>query len=161
MKPLHIYRKRFIPNETVLLKDDVILSETSEQVLTSWKTLKPRKDISHGVSAYILEKGYKISKIYNSSNDLVYWYCDIIESSWDHNSNELTTIDLLVDILIYPDESIHILDLDELQDAFNQGIISQYEFEHALIITQNLLKELRSGTFKQYQEMINIAELKK
>lgn len=161
MKPLQIYRKRYIPQEIILLKDDQILFQSDNYIVTSWNTLKPRKDISRGISAYFLDKGYKVSKIYNSQNELVYWYCDIIESSWNHEANSVVISDLLVDILVYPDNSIHVLDMDELQDAYNQSIISQTMFEHALIITQKLLSDLRNGNFHHYKELINAMETKK
>ena len=61
---LKLYRKRYIPNESILLKDDNILFADDKLIITSWKTLKPRKDISYGYSAYFIDKGFKVSKMF-------------------------------------------------------------------------------------------------
>lgn len=45
-----LYRKRFIPDETVELKDDLILLISKDLIITSWDVLKPRRDISRGIS---------------------------------------------------------------------------------------------------------------
>ena len=34
-----LYRRRIIPDECVMLKDDIILSCDRERIVTSWKTL--------------------------------------------------------------------------------------------------------------------------
>ena len=59
-----IFRKRFIPLETIALKDDCILFESDTRMVTRWKSLKPRKDIGSGISAYFMDKGIKVSKIF-------------------------------------------------------------------------------------------------
>lgn len=41
-KPI-LYRRRIIPEECVLLKDDIILSCDEEHIITSWKALHPKK----------------------------------------------------------------------------------------------------------------------
>lgn len=38
-----LYRKRIIPNECVLLKDDLVLSWDEERIVTKWNALKPKK----------------------------------------------------------------------------------------------------------------------
>ena len=59
-----LYRKRLIPEECVLLKDDVILLCNEDIIITQWKALKPKKDLHHGYSCYFLKEGYKVSKFY-------------------------------------------------------------------------------------------------
>lgn len=140
-----LYRKRLIPNETVLLKDDVIVSMDDSLILTSWKALKPRKDIATGISAYYRKEGYKISRVANAAGNLVYWYCDIIEESGD--MAELTYTDLLIDVVIYPDGSVRVLDLKEAADAFQDGLITQKMLTNALSITDRLLSIIYSGGF--------------
>lgn len=46
MEHLKIYRKRMIPDECILLKDDIILEKTDDIIVTKWNTLKPRRDFS-------------------------------------------------------------------------------------------------------------------
>ena len=43
-----LYRRRIIPEECILLKDDVILSCDEERIVTSWNALHPKKDLHHG-----------------------------------------------------------------------------------------------------------------
>ena len=58
-----LYRKRLIPDECVLLKDDVILYRDDQMIVTGWHTLKPRKDLHHGCSCgpcpACLRRGYR------------------------------------------------------------------------------------------------------
>ena len=75
-----LYRKRIIPDECVLLKDDEILFYEDHILVTKWNTLKPKKDLDHGFSCYFFDEGYKISKFYDREHRLLYYYCDIIDS---------------------------------------------------------------------------------
>ena len=134
MEDLKIYRKRMIPDECILLKDDVILEVTDDIIVTSWKTLKPRRDFHHGYSCYYLKLGYKISKFYREDNTLLYWYCDIVNYDYKEEDNSLIVTDLLADVVIYPDGYIKVLDIDELAIALEKKLCS-----HA-IVTQALRK---------------------
>ena len=56
MKDPILYRRRLIPEECVLLKDDRILLHADNILVTSWQALKPRKDLHHGYSCYFFTK---------------------------------------------------------------------------------------------------------
>ena len=43
---LQIYRKRLIPEECILLKDDIIVEQNDDYILTKWKTLNPKTTFS-------------------------------------------------------------------------------------------------------------------
>ncbi|MDE7047789.1 MAG: DUF402 domain-containing protein, partial [Lachnospiraceae bacterium] len=73
-----LYRRRIIPEECILLKDDIILSCDEEHIVTSWHALHPKKDLHHGSSCYFLKEGFKVSKFCDASDGLLYWYCDIV-----------------------------------------------------------------------------------
>ena len=60
---LQIYRKRLIPEECILLKDDIIVEQNEDYILTKWKTLNPKTTFSHGCSCYYLKEGFKISTV--------------------------------------------------------------------------------------------------
>lgn len=79
MEHLKIYRRRMIPDECILLKDDIILEQTKDLIVTKWNTLKPRRDFHHGYSCYFLSYGYKVSKLYREDNTFLFWYCDIVD----------------------------------------------------------------------------------
>ncbi len=153
-----LYRKRLIPNETIFLKDDRILYVDSNHMITKWDCLKPRADISYGYSMYCLNEGFKLSKVYNSDHNLVYWYCDIIDSQYNAQTNELTILDLLIDILIYEDGSIEVLDLDELADSLEQHLISETLACISMRRANSLLSIIKSSKIKKYQSLLNSHE---
>ena len=97
-----LFRRRFIPDENIELKDDMILALEPNLIITSWNVLKPRRDISRGVSAYFIDKGIKVSKVFDNAGQMVYWYCDIIETHYDEKENTYTFNDLLIDVVVYP-----------------------------------------------------------
>ena len=122
MKKPAIFRKRLIPEECILLKDDVLLYCDAKLLITSWNTLKPKKDLDHGISCYFLNQGYKISKFYNHEGTLISWYCDIIDYTYDPDSDTYVVTDLLADVILYPDGFVKVVDLDELAEAFEKRL---------------------------------------
>jgi predicted RNA-binding protein associated with RNAse of E/G family len=153
-----LYRRRFIPNELIPLKDDIILVLEQDLIITKWVTLHPRKDIARGISAFYLDKGYKISKIYDSKDQIVYWYCDIIQAKKDPEKNTIIIEDLLIDVILYEDGNIHIMDLNELSDALDQNLITQAETTYALRTLNSLLKIIYEGNFHTLQNPVNHME---
>ena len=61
-KPI-LYRKRLIPQECVLLKDDVILECSEDIILTKWCALKPKNICTTAIPAIFRRK---VSKSANS-----------------------------------------------------------------------------------------------
>jgi predicted RNA-binding protein associated with RNAse of E/G family len=153
-----LYRRRFIPNELIPLKDDIILAMEKDLIITKWVTLHPRKDIARGISAYYLDQGFKISKVYDRNNKIVYWYCDIIQSKINSEKNTVIIEDLLIDVILYENGMFKVMDLDELCDALDQGMITQTEATKALRTLDNLLKIIYEGQFYNFQSKINQAE---
>jgi len=150
MNKLKLYRQRFIPQEKILLKDDIIVSHTKDFLITSWKTLNPKISFSHGASCVFFKEGIKVSKFYRSDGTLLYYYCDIIETQYDSSENALIVIDLLADIIIYPDFSFHVLDLDELAQAQEQGLIDITQMRNSLYKLNRLLTAIQGGHFNDF-----------
>ena len=140
-----LFRRRFIPDENIELKDDMILALEPNLIITSWNVLKPRRDISRGVSAYFIDKGIKVSKVFDNAGQMVYWYCDIIETHYDEKENIYTFNDLLIDVVVYPDGQVEVLDMDEFADAMEQGILSVGTIAHAMRATDDLLHTIYAG----------------
>ena len=136
---LQIYRKRLIPEECILLKDDIIVEQNEDYILTKWKTLNPKTTFSHGCSCYYLKEGFKISKFYRHDGSLLYWYCDIVEYTSLPEDNSLIVTDLLADIILYPDGRMHVVDLDELAEALEKGLITQAQMSACLRQLNNLI----------------------
>jgi hypothetical protein len=65
MNKLSLYKKRFIPNELIHLQDDIILVLENNLIITKWRPLRPKTNMSGGVSAYYIDMGIKVSKIYD------------------------------------------------------------------------------------------------
>ena len=150
MNILKLYRQRYIPQEKILLKNDIIVSQTEDILITSWKTLNPKISFSHGASCYFLKEGIKVSKFYRSDGTLLYYYCDIIETQYDSADSSLTVIDLLADVIIYPDSTVHVLDLDELAQAQEQGLIDIAQMRSSLYKLNKLLTAIQGGHFNDF-----------
>lgn len=150
-----LFRRRFIPDENIELKDDMILALEPNLIITSWNVLKPRRDISRGVSAYFIDKGIKVSKVFDNAGQMVYWYCDIIETHYYEKENIYTFNDLLIDVVVYPDGQVEVLDMDEFADAMEQGILSVGTIAHAMRATDDLLHTIYAGEFEKYTHYID------
>lgn len=144
---IRLYRKRFIPNELKLLADDKILHMDNDIIITSWNTLKPRSDFASGISAYYRKEGFKISRHYGADGTFTRWYCDIIAES--QTDDGLIYSDLLVDVVIFPDNTVRVVDLDEAADALEQGLITTDILTQALRSTNNLLTYIHQGRFSE------------
>lgn len=156
-----LYRKRLIPDECVCLKDDEIIyfSEAEKRIITKWHAIKPRKDLHHGYSAYYWNEGFKISKFYSETGDLNYWYCDIIDVSYDKAANEFVATDLLADVLIYPDGFVKVVDLEEITEAFDKGLLSLDLMKASIKRLSHLLSLIYSGEFESYQKQLEEFEV--
>ena len=147
MKEFSLYRKRIIPDECILLKNDHIVSFENNRLVTTWSALNPKKDLHHGISCYFLEHGIKVSKFYYEDGRLLYWYIDIITHSWNEDKSSLTVIDLLADVLIYPDGFVE-----------EAGIITKDQLLKSLRTLDKLLGMIYSGDFKRIRDYVESFE---
>lgn len=141
-----VLRKRYIPDEVVDISGDEILFLDDELLITKWKTIKPRKDFTNGISYAFLKKGIKISRFYKNE-EFIFWYCDIINAVYDMEKNTFTLTDLILDLKVLPDGKTIVLDLDELSHALTSGIITVNEACRSLEILDSLLKSVYEGNF--------------
>ena len=151
-----LYRKRLIPDECVLLKDDVILHRDDQMIVTGWHTLKPRRDLHHGFSCYYLSEGFKISRFYRDDDSMPFWYCDIVDHTGDAAADTYIFTDLLVDVIVYPDGFVKVVDLDELVTARRSGILSEAMLDTALLRLDHLLQLIYRGDFPRLQKPTEI-----
>lgn len=158
MSELKLYRKRIIPEECILLENDTILYQDQEVIITKWNTIRPKKTLHHGYSCYFLERGFKVSKFYDHEGKLISWYCDIIKHTYDAATNTYVFTDLLVDVIVYPDGFVRVVDLDELADALRDGLITDDEMQLALRRTDKLLSLIYKGAFARLQHYIEERE---
>ena len=149
-----LYRRRIIPDECVLLKDDIILSCDENHIVTKWNALRPKKDLHHGASCYFLKEGFKVSKFCREDDSLLYFYCDIVDYNYDSVHNKLIVTDLLADVIIYPDGFVKVVDLDELVTALEARSISLDTLKASLNKLDKLLNIIYSGKFEHLTQML-------
>lgn len=144
---LTLYRRRLIPDECILLKDDIVLLQTDDLIVTRWNTLNPKSAFHHGCSCYFLKEGFKVSRFYREDGSFVYWYCDIMDYDIQPGTNTVVATDLLADVVIFPDGSVRVLDLDELAQASEQGILDSRLLHLALRRLSSLLDIIYRNQF--------------
>lgn len=149
-----LYRKRLIPMECIHLKDDKIINQEGGYITTSWKTLHPKPEFSHGVSYYCLKEGWKISLFYKSDHSVAYIYCDIIDTEYTKETDTYIFTDLLADVIIENDGTVRVVDLDELADACSHGIISNSMLVTALHRLDALLTTIYSKEIYRFIDKI-------
>ena len=149
-----LYRRRIIPDECVLLKDDIIISCDEERIITTWNALRPKKDLHHGASCYFLKEGFKVSKFCCEDDSLLYWYCDIVDYNYDSAQNILIVTDLLADVIIYPDGFVKVVDLDELVTALESRSISLDTLKSSLVNLNKLLNIIYTGNFDSLKKYL-------
>lgn len=155
MTVTRLYRRRLIPAECILLKDDIILEQNDEFLITKWNTIHPKPDFSHGCSCYFLREGIKVSKIYREDGSLVYWYCDIVDFSFDEATEALTVTDLLADVILYPEGRMEVVDLDELAEAMERELITKEQMTTCLRNLNHLLSMIYRDKFDRLQARLD------
>lgn len=150
-----LYRQRLIPAECILLKDDIIVAQDDEVIITKWNTLNPKTEFSHGCSCYFLKEGLKVSKMYRADNSLLHWYCDIVDYSYDESQESLTVIDLLADVIISPEGRMKVVDLDELAEAMERDLITKEQMTTCLRNLNHLLTLVYRDKFDRLQTRLN------
>ena len=155
MPTLKMYRKRFIPDECIELKDDEIIFRDENIIVTKWTSIHPKPNFSHGASCYFFKEGIKVSKFYRADNSLVCLYCDIVQYEFSEDGNCMVAKDLLADVVISPDGFVKVVDLDELAEALDRGLIDTETMKQALIQLNNLLTKIYEGSFPAMQNELD------
>ena len=152
-----IYRRRYIPDENVCLRNDTIIYYDQSVLITKWTALRPRSDFDNGISCYLIDKGIKISKFFLDKR-LIYHYIDIIEAQISPDSYEIVFNDLLIDVVVENSGFVKVLDLGQVPVALEQGLITREQAMSALKISSWLLDIIYKGNFDdllQYFDMVN------
>lgn len=149
-----LFRKRLIPDECIPLKDDIILYHDENIIVTKWRALHPKQDLDHGYSCYFLKKGYKVSKFLYSDDRLIYWYCDIIDQTFEPSDNKYIFRDMLADVIVYPDGFVKVVDLDEFEEALEKELLTIEDVEKALKHLNDLLNIIYAGRFDELRSEI-------
>ncbi len=95
---------------------------------------------------YFVRKGYTISKVFHRSGEFLYYYCDVMEMRQTGRLRYLM-IDLLLDMIIYPDGRYHLIDVDELATAVEKGELRKRQQVYTL---RTLHKMIRLHTERSF-----------
>ncbi len=150
-----LFRRRLIPAECIPLTDDVVVHQDSSFIITTWHTFRPKPDFSRGASVYVIDLGIKVSYFLHDDGSLCYTYCDIIDTEYNADGDTYTFTDLLADVIIYPDGSTKVVDLDELAFACQKGIISNEQLIKCLYRLDHLLQAIYDGSFAKYTSLLD------
>lgn len=150
-----IYRRRIIPAECILLRDDIIVEQDEETIVTKWNTLNPKTSFSHGSSCYFLSKGIKVSKMYRHDGSLLRWYCDIVDYKMIPEENTLIVTDLLADVIVSSEGSVKVVDLDELAEALDRELVTKEQTAFCLRSLNHLLSLIYRDKFDRLQARLD------
>lgn len=155
MTTLKMFRKRLIPNECIELKDDKIICRDENVIVTKWSSIHPKPNFSHGASCYFLKEGIKMSKFYREDGSLVCYYCDIVQYDFSADGQTMTATDLLADVVIEPDGFVKVVDLDELAEASEKGLLDTVTMQKALLQLNALLTKIYNGSFDAMKQELD------
>lgn len=103
---------------------------------------------------YIVEiipkyENYAVRIFLNDKKEVIEYYIDIIkESGLDPEYNIPYFIDLYLDITVLYNGDIHVIDQNELQDAYNSSEITKDEYNQVIELKNKLIQEIKNGTNK-------------
>lgn len=149
-----LYRKRLIPQECICLNNDEVLYRDDSIIVTKWRAIHPKPRLTRGYSCYFLKEGYKVSKFLGEKDTFQYWYCDIIDTSYDKDTDTYVFTDLLADVLVYPDNRVEVVDIDEIAVALKEKLIETTGIEELLSNLDKLLKIIYGGHFEDLTQEI-------
>lgn len=103
-----------------------------------WMSILPQNDF------------YCITAMMNEKEEILVWYIDMIESQGTDSDGIPYFNDLYLDLVVYPDGTIIVDDMDELEEALLQKDITQEQYDLAV----NTCDKLKNGI------LLNIALFK-
>jgi predicted RNA-binding protein associated with RNAse of E/G family len=90
---------------------------------------------------------YVITTVFNEQGVLVRWYIDICKQYYLDEQGTLRYVDLYLDLDISPEGKILLLDVDELDEALRQGVITPLDYELAWREVNSLMTAIEEDMF--------------
>ncbi|WP_297481115.1 DUF402 domain-containing protein [Thermococcus sp.] len=149
-----IYRR--VPNR-VLERDDEVIDDLGDIVVARSRfegMLAPLRvngikviDNGYGMLYFaFVGKNYDILKVYDTKGNFKGLYIDVLAYT-KRRENVIEMLDLFLDIFVFPDGEAFLLDEDELEMAFNYGLIDRRTLDFAYRIAREVLERLKRGEF--------------
>ena len=95
---------------------------------------------------------YCITAMMDENGDIILWYIDMIASQGIDVDGVPYFDDLYLDLVVYPDGTIIVDDMDELEEALSKKDITQAQFNLAIETSHRLQQGLLSdiSSFTEY-----------
>lgn len=121
--------------------EDIIVCDNG----LKWLSILPQNDF------------YCITAMMNANNDILLWYIDMIAEQGIDTESVPYFDDLYLDLVVYPDGTIIVDDMDELENALSVKDITQEQFNLAISTSNKLKNGLLSNvdTFIEYTLICN------
>jgi predicted RNA-binding protein associated with RNAse of E/G family len=157
-RPVTIMYKR-LPNDIRGFPGKLLSATSTRLIIESRLIVSSRRWVggkviaNNGYSAIWFvykDKWYDIGKFYDRDWNWVGYYCDIIKpvvKLLQTQSRTITLTDLYLDLWIWPDGRLAILDEDELRRSLEERYISTSLAERARTEIAVLIKAVQSGKF--------------
>lgn len=118
--------------------EDIIVCDKDRQ----WLSILPKND------------WYCITAMMDEKKEVLVWYIDMIAGQGIDTDGVPYFEDLYLDLVVYPDGTIIVDDMDELEEALGKKEISQEQFELAIKTSQRLKEGLLSdiAAFVKYTQ---------
>lgn len=135
-------------------EDDYYVSVKKLVHVTDKFIINNGKTIAMDNGYYIVEiipkhEHYAMRVFLNEKKEVIEHYIDIIkESGLDKEYNIPYFIDLYLDITVLYNGDIHVIDEDELLDAYNSSEITKDEYNEVLELKNKIINEIKTGTNK-------------
>ncbi|WP_170105660.1 DUF402 domain-containing protein [Desmospora activa] len=95
---------------------------------------------------YFVKKGYTISKVFQKSGEFLYYYCDVMEMR-QVGRLRYVMVDLLLDMIVYPDGRYHLIDVDEFAEAIEKGQLKRRQQVHSLKTLDKMIQLQTNRSF--------------
>src|SRR5690606_35911417 len=91
--------------------------------------------------------GYILTSVYDSQDQIVQWYIDICKTHGITAAGVPWYDDLYLDIVMLPSGQLYLLDQEELEEALEQGMVSQEDYDLAWATARMVMEECKNGSF--------------
>lgn len=167
-------RKRLSYDDWDCITDkDWYLKRINSELLTGYISLINIKEVSevqvwkfNGEDIIFCDKGIKwlsflpqdewycITAMMDENNEMILWYADMTADQGIDTDGVPYFDDLYLDLVVYPDGTVVVDDMDELEDALARKDITKEQFDLALETSQRLQEGILSDikTLSEYTE---------